>query len=70
MSALSRMSPVDREAMERLAEETGYSSEDLAAEMAASFLRLVLDAPAALPARPLTAIVQRVRHRSQRAASR
>lgn len=59
MSALSRMTPYERKAIERLGLETGLDPEDLAREMAAAFLRLVLDAPAALPARPLTALVQR-----------
>lgn len=58
-SALSRMTPRERKALEGLAIEAGQSAELLAQEMAAAFMRLVLDAPAALPSRPLMGLVQR-----------
>jgi len=59
MSALDRMTKRERAAIERLGDQTGFDPETLAQEMAAAFLRLVLDAPAALPARPLVSLVQR-----------
>nr|WP_170540917.1 hypothetical protein [Ruegeria arenilitoris] len=56
---LSRMTPRERKALARLSQETGFPAEALAAEMAAAYLRLALDAPQALPARPILGIVRR-----------
>ncbi|MDW4550863.1 hypothetical protein R5H32_15990 [Defluviimonas sp. D31] len=58
---LARFSPAERRAMAALSRETGFSAEDLAAEMAAAYLRLILDAPKALPARPLLGLIRRAK---------
>lgn len=56
---LSRMTPRERKALSRLSQETGFPPEALAAEMAAAYLRLALDASQALPSRPILGLVRR-----------
>lgn len=63
MSALSSFHPDELAALERLSAETGHAAEDLACEFAASYYRLVVDAPKALPGKPLLAIVRRLDRR-------
>lgn len=58
---LSRLSPAERRAIEALSASTGFSVSDLAREMVAAYLRLVLDAPSALPDRPLLGLIRRAK---------
>ncbi|TCP43954.1 hypothetical protein [Rhodovulum marinum] len=60
---LSRLSPAERRAMEALAVEAGFPAQEIAAEMVAAYLRLVLDAPRALPDRPLLGLIRRAKAR-------
>ena len=65
MSAVfSAMNTAERRQVAAIAAEVGCSPEAMVSAMAAQFLRLVQDAPAALPERPLSHMVQDLRKRA------
>jgi len=59
--AMARMNTGERRMMRSLASETGLDPNILAGEMAAAYLRLVVDAPGCLPSTPLMGLVKRAR---------
>ncbi|MEL7513652.1 MAG: hypothetical protein AAGK03_03495 [Pseudomonadota bacterium] len=58
---LSHLTGDEKKLLTRLSLETGIDPAAIAKEMVSAYLRLLLDAPAALPGRPLTGLVQRVK---------
>lgn len=66
MSLAAALSPAERRALHRLADLGGCDPEDLAAHMVAAYLRLAIDAPRALPDRPLLGVVRRAKTTSRK----
>ncbi len=50
---IDRLAPSDRRALKSLAEAAGISAEALIPEIVAGYLRLLADAPGALPKNPI-----------------
>lgn len=55
------LSASERRALDRLADASGCDADEIAAHMVGAYLRLVIDAPAALPDRPLLAVIRRTK---------
>lgn len=62
MNLRTALTPSERRALDRLANVAGCNPEDIAAHIVGAYLRLVIDAPAVLPDRPLLGIVRRTKN--------
>ncbi|MEM9522877.1 MAG: hypothetical protein AAF982_02605 [Pseudomonadota bacterium] len=56
---LASLTPRERRGLENLSERTGVAVEDLACEMVAAYLRLVLDAPRVPAGKKLVAAIRK-----------
>ena len=63
---LADLSPADRRLLGRLAEAAGTTAEAMLPEIVTAWLRLLRDAPDALPANPLAPVVHGARSRAAR----
>ena len=66
MSVLDGLSPAERRSLERLSEVAGCDPEEIGRHMVAAYLRLVIDAPRALPDRPLLGIIRKSKARASK----